>query len=130
MGDIGKEFGNLPDGPEDLPLEELGKVLGINFGGDFGKTTSSLIARLMSTKMLAGFNLAAAKTHLETRWGLGPERQKAMMLVTLQPASWLTSAEEAKGFFDAAANEQASQAGINLTATVAGGDRRGQGAKL
>lgn len=45
MGDIGKEFGNLPDGPEDLPLEELGKVLGINFGGDFGKTTSSLIAR-------------------------------------------------------------------------------------
>lgn len=84
----------------------------------------------MSTKMLAGFNLAAAKTHLETRWGLGPERQKAMMLVTLKPASWLTSAEEAKGFFDAAANEQASQAGINLTATVAGGDRRGQGAKL
>ena len=129
VGDIGNEFGNLPDGPEDLSLEELGKVLGITFGGDLGKTTSSLIARLMSTKMPAGFNLAAAKTHLETRWGLGPERQKAVMLVALvsQPASRLTSAEEAKGFFDAAANEHASQAGINLIATVAGGDRGGQG---
>ena len=37
-----------------------------------------------------------------------------MVALVSQPASRLTSAEEAKGFFDAAANEHASQAGINL----------------
>ena len=127
VGDIGNEFGDLPEGPEDLSLEEFGKVLGINFAGDLGKQSSSLIARMMSTKMPAGFNAAATKAHLETRWRLGPERQKGVMLLALtcQPGARLTSIEEAKAFFDAATTEYSLQAGIDLTAGTADGNDEG-----
>ena len=100
-----------------MPIEELGKVLDFAQQADLGKHSSSLIARMMSTKMPAAFNVAAAKAHLEARWGLGPERQKAVMLVALadQPKSRLASDEEAKVFFDNAAKTYSSQVGIDLT---------------
>ena len=127
MGDVGNEFGDLPHGPEDLPLEELGKILSMTFNGDFGKQTSSLVARLMSTKMPGGFDAGAADAHLKTRWGLGPQRQKAVMLVALasQPVIRLANTEEAKAFFDAAAVQYASEAGISLTTSVVGDDNQG-----
>ena len=119
----------MPDGPEDLSIEELGKVLGMTFNGDLGKQTSSLISRMISTKMPAGFNGATAKAHLEARWGLGSDRQKAVLLVAVvdQPSSRLATAEEAKLFFDAAARTYSTQMGINLTTSTSIGDRTGQG---
>ena len=73
----------------------------------------------MTTKMPGGFNAAAAKAHLESRWGLGPGRQNAVMLVALanQPVNRLAHTEVAKDFFDAAAMEYSSEAGISLTHT-------------
>ena len=70
-------------------------------------------------KMPAGFSAGVAKTHMEVRWGLGPHRQKSVMVtaVIMQPASRLSSESEAKKFFDDVARTYASLAGIDLSST-------------
>lgn len=94
------------------------------FNGQLGKQSSSLVARLVSSKMPGGFNITAVRKYLETRWGLGPGRQDGVLLLalTLEPASRLGSDNDAKAFLDDAANKYAAAAGINLSAPAAGGD--------
>ena len=72
-------------------------------------------------KMPAGFSAGVAKTHMEVRWGLGPQRQKSVMVtaVIMQPASRLSSESEAKAFFDDVVRTYASLAGIDLSSTNA-----------
>ena len=50
LGDLGKEFGSTPEKPEDTPLDELGASMQSTFNGELGKQSSSLIARLVSSK--------------------------------------------------------------------------------
>jgi fatty acid synthase subunit alpha len=38
------------------------------FNGQLGKQSTSLIARMVSSKMPGGFNITAVRKHLETRW--------------------------------------------------------------
>ncbi|KAL8788546.1 MAG: hypothetical protein Q9213_001619 [Squamulea squamosa] len=116
IGDIENEFGGLPDGPEDLPLAELAKKISVNNEAGLGKQASSLISKMMSTKMPGGFGTAEASKYLETQWGLGPERQKAVVLgaVVTQPTVRLATVDEAKAFFDTAAKDYASQTGVSL----------------
>ncbi|KAL8696442.1 MAG: hypothetical protein Q9201_007657 [Fulgogasparrea decipioides] len=118
VGDIENEFGGLPDGPEDLTLAEFAKALSVNYNGGLGKQTLSLINRMMSTKMPGGFRTAEANKHLEIQWGLGSERQKAVILAAVvnQPTDRLATVDEAKHFWDAAAHGYASQSGISLNA--------------
>ena len=91
LGDLGKEFGSTPEKPEDTPLDELGASMQATFNGQLGKQSTSLIARLVSSKMPGGFNITAVRKHLETRWGLGSGRQDGVLLFALtnEPAARL-----------------------------------------
>ena len=93
------------------------------FNGNLGKQSQSLIARLISSKMPGGFNITAARKHLETRWGLGAGRQDGVLLlsITMEPPARLGSEGDAKAFLDDVAQKYASNAGITLlTASAAG----------
>ncbi|GLI74712.1 beta subunit of fatty acid synthetase [Penicillium ochrochloron] len=124
LGDLGKEFGSTPEKPEDTPLDELGASMQATFNGQLGKQSSSLIARMVSSKMPGGFNITAVRKYLETRWGLGAGRQDGVLLlaITMEPASRLGSEPDAKAFLDDVTNKYAASAGVNLSAPVAGGD--------
>ena len=79
---------------------------------------------MISTKMPGRFNAGAVKKHLETRWGLGPQRQQGVLLLatTMQPDSRFEHEEEAKEFFDSMAQKYSLQVGIDLVAQMAGGN--------
>ncbi|KAF2865920.1 hypothetical protein BDV95DRAFT_505916 [Massariosphaeria phaeospora] len=124
LGDLGKEFGSTPEKPEDTPLDELGAAMQATFDGQLGKQSSSLVARMVSSKMPGGFNITAVRKHLETRWGLAQGRQDGVLLLALtnEPPSRLGSEADGKTWLDEMANKYAAQAGVNLSAPVAGGD--------
>ncbi|KAB2576509.1 Beta-ketoacyl synthase [Lasiodiplodia theobromae] len=124
LGDLGKEFGSTPEKPEDTPLDELGASMQATFNGQLGKQSSSLIARLISSKMPGGFNNTSARKYLETRWGLASGRQDGVLLLglTMEPAARLGSENDAKAWLDDIANKYAASAGISLSAPAAGGD--------
>ena len=93
------------------------------FNGQLGKQSSSLIARLVSSKMPGGFNITSVRKHLETRWGLGAGRQDGVLLlaITAEPAARLASENDAKAFLDEQTNKYAGFAGINLSPPTAAG---------
>ena len=99
------------------------------FNGQLGKQSSSLVARLVSSKMPGGFNITAVRKYLESRWGLASGRQDGVLLLalTMEPASRLGSENDAKAFLDDVSNKYAATAGINLSAPAAGGDAGGAG---
>lgn len=129
---MGKEFGSTPEKPEDIPLDELGASMQTTFNGQLGKQSSSLIARLISSKMPGGFNNSSARKHLESRWGLASGRQDAVLLLalTMEPASRLGSEADAKAFLDTVAQKYASNAGISLAAPSASADSGAGGAGM
>jgi fatty acid synthase subunit alpha len=129
LGDLGKEFGSTPEKPEDTPLDELGASMQATFNGQLGKQSSSLVARLISSKMPGGFNITAARKYLETRWGLASGRQDGVLLLalTMEPAARLGSENDAKAFLDDVSQKYAANAGISLSTPAAGGDAGGSG---
>ncbi|KAL9619278.1 MAG: hypothetical protein Q9160_006130 [Pyrenula sp. 1 TL-2023] len=132
LGDLGKEFGSTPEKPEDTPLDELGAAMQATFNGQLGKQSSSLVARLVSSKMPGGFNMGSVRKHLETRWGLASGRQDGVLLLalTMEPASRLGSESDAKSFLDDVANKYAANAGISLSSASAGGDSASGGGAM
>ncbi|KAI8319305.1 hypothetical protein GQ54DRAFT_320354 [Martensiomyces pterosporus] len=123
LGDLQKEIsGTMPDKPEELPLRELAAAVG-SFSGTLGKHTSSHIARLFSAKMPGGFTQSAARSLLQTAYGLGPQRQDALLLaaLTMEPASRLPSEAEAKAWLDSVSQAYAKSSGIAYTAASASG---------
>jgi fatty acid synthase subunit alpha len=83
-------------------LDELGSAIQPTFGGSLGKQSTSLIARMVSSKMPGGFNITAVRKYLETRWGLGSGRQDGVLLLALtaEPAARLGSENDAKAWLD------------------------------
>ncbi len=116
MGDLGTEFVNLPDGSEDLSLETVGSNLGANFSGQPGKYLSSLISKLISSKLPGGFNQSAIRAYLSSRWGLAPQRQTSVICcaVTAEPQTRLTSADAAKEYMDSIVLRYGRHAGVDL----------------
>lgn len=123
LGDLSKEFGAAPDKPEEIPLGELAETFQQSFSGQLGKQSSSLVSRLVSSKMPGGFNITSARKYLSDRWGLGSGRQDSVFLIaiTVEPKNRLNSEAEAKAFLDEVANKYAASAGINLASPSAGG---------
>ncbi|CCF58716.1 hypothetical protein KAFR_0F01200 [Kazachstania africana CBS 2517] len=130
LGDLGKEFGSTPEKPEDTPLEELAETFQDSFSGSLGKQSSSLLSRLISSKMPGGFTMTIARKYLQTRWGLPQGRQDSVLLVALanEPAARLGSENDAKAFLDSMAQKYASIAGIDLSAASAGAGGAGASA--
>ncbi|KAK4493918.1 hypothetical protein PRZ48_015104 [Zasmidium cellare] len=129
LGDLGKEFGSTPEKPEDTPLDELGASMQATFNGQLGKQSTSLIARMVSSKMPGGFNITAVRKHLETKWGLGSGRQDGILLLglTMEPASRLGSENDGKAWLDDTAQKYATQVGISLSTGPAPGEGGGSG---
>lgn len=127
LGDLGKEFGTTPEKPEDTPLQELADQFQDTFNGSLGKQTSSLIARLMSSKMPGGFSVGAARKYLQSRWGLQGGRQDAVLLhaLTSEPAQRLGSENDAKAFFDSVTQKYAAAEGLSLSSGAAAGGAGG-----
>lgn len=132
LGDLGKEFGSTPEKPEDTPLEELAEQFQDNFNGQLGKTSTSLIGRLMSSKMPGGFSITIARKYLESRYGLGSGRQDSVLLLALtqEPAGRFGSEGEAKEYLDTMANKYATIAGISLTSASSQGQEGAGGAVI
>ncbi|KAJ2893880.1 fatty acid synthase alpha subunit Lsd1, partial [Coemansia aciculifera] len=129
VGDLHKEFGiKIPDKAEDLSLQALAAAIGA-FGGSLGKHTQAQLARLFSNKMPGGFSLSSARSTLQSVYGLGLQRQDALLLValTMEPSSRLSGDAEAKAWIDSAAQAYAAKAGISYASTsVIAGDFGGQ----
>ncbi|KAG0147001.1 hypothetical protein CROQUDRAFT_91978 [Cronartium quercuum f. sp. fusiforme G11] len=136
LGSVQAEFGSAPDKAEEMPLDELGSALNLNYSGTLGKHTLSLVSRLIGSKMPGGFGLSGVKSHLTKAWGLGPGRIDGVLLtaVTMEPAKRLSSEAEAKTFLDSVVQAYGQQAGLNLTqaagATGAGAGGGGSGAMM
>ncbi len=129
LGDLGKEFGSTPEKPEETPLEELAETFQDTFAGALGKQSSSLIARLMSSKMPGGFSVSSARKYLQSRWGLGAGRQDSVLLICLtqEPASRLAAEADAKAYLDGVAQKYASIANISLSSAAAASSSGGSG---
>ncbi|KAJ2616190.1 fatty acid synthase alpha subunit Lsd1 [Coemansia sp. RSA 1365] len=122
VGNLQKEFGNrVPDNPELLSLQELAAAIGTS-DIVLGTCTLPLIARLFSSKMPGGFSLTRVRDTLQSTYGLGPQRQDALLLValTMSPTARLTGDADASAWLDRVAKVYALRAGITYpTATNA-----------
>lgn len=116
----------MPDGSEDMPIESLGEALESAFSGQLGRQSSSIVAKLISSKMPAGFNLGAIRDYLKSSWGLGPGREAAVMLfaITAEPSARLSSVTTAKEYFDSLTKQYAEATGIVLQAKSPSGNDR------
>ena len=124
IGDLTAEFGSLPEDAEDMTLEALCTNLGPRFSGKLGKPMSGLVSKLISSKMPAGFNQAAIRDYLDSYWGLGKNRQTAVICfaVTAQPPARLSDTASAKEFVDSIAIRYAKHVGVAIhPGTRAGG---------
>ncbi len=100
------------------------------FNGQLGKQSSSLIARMVSSKMPGGFNITAVRKHLEDKMGSWHRVARMVFLLlalTNEPAARLGSENDGKAFLDEQSNKYAAIAGISLSAPTAGGDAGGAG---
>ncbi|KAF4333513.1 fatty acid synthase subunit alpha reductase [Fusarium beomiforme] len=103
VGDLLVEFPHgVPDKPEEVPLNSLSQTLTISHHGKLGKVTTSLIAKMISSKLPGGYGLSKARQHLREKWGLGQNRQDAALLLALsrQPTNRLSSSADANRFLD------------------------------
>ncbi|KAJ1763552.1 3-oxoacyl-[acyl-carrier-protein] synthase, partial [Coemansia sp. RSA 1843] len=123
FGDLHKEFaGKLPSKVEDLVLSELAASV-TAFDGQLGKHTQAQITRLFSSKMPGGFSLSAARSLLQSSYGLGPKRQDGVLLYALasEPKARLGGDSEAKQWVGEIATRYAKQEGISLSAKRSSG---------
>ncbi len=117
IGDLYNEFNNLPDKPEDVSLEALGAAANAaNPDLKLGKTSSALVAKLISSKMPANFNANCIRKYLAEKWGFGPSRQTAVLFFALasEPESRLPSVTAAEEYFDNILTKYADSCGITL----------------
>ncbi|TXT15634.1 hypothetical protein VHUM_00137 [Vanrija humicola] len=128
LGDLQTEFAQAPEKGEDLPLDELGAALGVGYSA-LGKHAMGLTNRMIASKFPGGFNISAARSHLNKQWGLGPLRSDSALFfgILSEPAKRIGSELEAKAFLDSVAQSYASYSGITLSSGGAGGGGGGGG---
>jgi len=122
LGDLQKEFGsnNVPDKSEELPLNELSGQIGSGSIA-LGKYSQTLVNKLISAKMAAGFTKSKISGYLSQKYGLGPKRTDALLLfgLTDEPASRFGSEDEAKAWLDKVASGYSAFVGVGLSAGAA-----------
>ncbi|KAH8667331.1 3-oxoacyl-synthase [Tricladium varicosporioides] len=129
VGDLGAEFGSIPEKPEELPLDELCSAIqnGGSFGGKLGKTSTGLMGKLFSLKMPGGYNPSVLRSHLSDRWGLGAGRQDSVIMKACGalPASRLGSAGDAQAYFDGIVQQYGKENGLSLGGGASSGSSGG-----
>lgn len=117
IGDFYNEFSNLPEKPEDVSLKDLGAAASAADPNlKLGKTSSALVAKLISSKMPAHFNVQSVRKYLADKWGFGPLRQTAVLIFALasEPVSRLPSVKAAEEYLDDVLTEYADSYGVTL----------------
>ncbi|KAF2800953.1 thiolase-like protein [Melanomma pulvis-pyrius CBS 109.77] len=116
VGDLEKEFGSLPNSPEDLTLDKLGTATEPHISQGLGKITKSLIERMVSSKIPGNMTVSSIRNHLQMSWGFQRGRQDAILLhcVVHQPSVRITEEKEANSFLDSVVLKYASTNGLNL----------------
>eukprot|EP01127_Copromyxa_protea_P004216 TRINITY_DN14111_c0_g1_i1.p1 TRINITY_DN14111_c0_g1~~TRINITY_DN14111_c0_g1_i1.p1 ORF type:complete len:3881 (+),score=986.19 TRINITY_DN14111_c0_g1_i1:27-11669(+) len=101
LADLQKEFGdNVPERSEEISIKDLAAHIRPTFTKSPGKHTSSLIARMFSSKMPAGFTGSTAKDILASEFGLSAKASDSLFMYCLafEPATRLANEEAAKGW--------------------------------
>jgi fatty acid synthase subunit alpha len=115
LGELENELGKLPDSAAaaEMALGELAAGFDKSYRGD-GKVSQQMVHRLFSAKMPGAFSLAAARTHLATRFGFGPQRAAAVLLVAAaeQPKARIGDVGAASAWLDTIASAYAARHGI------------------
>ncbi|PYH98063.1 3-oxoacyl-synthase [Aspergillus ellipticus CBS 707.79] len=126
VGDLGAEFGSVPDAPEDTPLAELSQAIESqgSWKKGLGKTTQTLVNKMVSAKMPAGLGSGEVRAHLLGKWGLPAGRQDVVLLraAVQQPASRLPDTSAAHAFLDDIVAQYARDAKIDLSAASSTSD--------
>ncbi|OJI87761.1 hypothetical protein ABZX51_009562 [Aspergillus tubingensis] len=129
VGDIGAEFGSIPDAPEDTPLSELAQSIEAqgSWKKGLGKTTQTLVNRMVSAKMPAGLGSGEVRAHLLNKYGLQTGRQDAILLraAVQQPAARLPDTSAAHAFLDEIVHQYAQDAKIDLSSAGTSSDGAG-----
>ena len=125
-GDLEKEFGKLPDAATEMPLGELGQVLGGSYT-DVGAVSQEMVSTLLSSKMPGGFGAAAVRAYLSNEKMLGPGRSASVLVHACgsPPPARLGSEDEAKSYFNRILQEYCSAEGIALPSAAGGGGSGG-----
>ncbi|CRG88166.1 fatty acid synthase subunit alpha, fungi type [Talaromyces islandicus] len=120
IGDLGAEFGSLPERAEDMPVSELADVLQSTFQGQLGKKATTLINTLMGSKMPVSYNVTTTRKYLQSRWRLSQGRQDSILLLAVSspPPTKLEGGKDANDFFDQIVQRYASQHTLSLDAPV------------
>ncbi|KAE8312700.1 hypothetical protein BDV41DRAFT_588770 [Aspergillus transmontanensis] len=116
VGDLVAEFGRVPEGVEDMTLNALGEALQGVFAGKPAKHMTSLIARLISRKMPAGFNQNSIQDYICSRWGFSKAHSLVpiCLAITIEPTARLANADAAQGYLDELISRYATFQGISL----------------
>ncbi|OOF90938.1 hypothetical protein ASPCADRAFT_518818 [Aspergillus carbonarius ITEM 5010] len=119
-GDLVAEFGQVPEGVEDIPLSVLGEALQGGFSGKPGKQMSGLISKFISSKMPAGFNQLSVQDYLKSRWGLKKSETNVpiCLAITAQPLARLPNADAAQVYLDNIVGQYAAFEGISMVRTA------------
>ncbi|KAE8415217.1 hypothetical protein BDV36DRAFT_298295 [Aspergillus pseudocaelatus] len=116
VGDLVIEFGRVPEGVEDMTLVALGEALQGIFVGKPAKQMATLIARLISRKMPAGFNQISMQDYICSRWGFSKSHSLVpiCLAITIEPIARLANADAAQEYLDELICRYALFQGISL----------------
>jgi len=129
VGDIGAEFGSSPERPEEMSLDELSQNLQTcsGFSGKLGKTTKTLVSKLISLKMPGGCSLSVLRSYLNDQWGLSSGRQDSIFLKACAalPTSRLGSMKEVHSLLDQFVQEYCKENALDLEGQQSAGPGNG-----
>ena len=116
IGDLTKEFGSLPDQPEDLELSALAAILTESGkGSTLGPFLNALAGKMASVKMPAGFSIVRIRKHLENTWKFQQGLQDRALITTVSfpPTNRLSDDKEASSFLDTIAHRVMKDIGFD-----------------
>ncbi|KID95619.1 fatty acid synthase subunit alpha reductase, partial [Metarhizium majus ARSEF 297] len=118
VGDLGAEFGAIPDGAEDMSIDDFCSLVQGTFAGKLGAKCCSAIEKMTSHKFSGPFQGSGIRKYLKKQWGLGPGRQDSVLLAALasQPQARLQNHDEAKVFIDGIVQQYIQKHGLVLPA--------------
>ncbi|KAI1414021.1 putative 3-oxoacyl-synthase [Hypoxylon sp. FL1857] len=121
IGDMLEEFGPLADDVENIPLKELAATIQSSYDGKMKKCLRTRVEKMVGSKMPGSFDLIAARSYLNDKWGLASGRQDAVLLIALgqQPAARLKKNEDAEAFFDTIAQGYLDSVGLSRQRSTA-----------
>ncbi|KAI0149769.1 putative 3-oxoacyl-synthase [Hypoxylon sp. NC0597] len=121
IGDMLEEFGPLADDVENIPLKELAATIQSSYDGKMKKCLRTRVEKMIGSKMPGSFDLIAARTYLNDKWGLASGRQDAVLLIALgqQPAARLKNDGDAEAFFNTIAQGYLDSAGLSKQRSTA-----------